>query len=239
MSNQNPSVDYGRLPTAIRFALSQFLKRIATALPAGVASWSAATRRADLQPSIRAVMTDGSEVSRPVVPDVPMLFPSGGGYVLSFPMRAGDQVLRLACERGLGGFKSTHAESSPDAGVVLDGTSSVAIPGFGPLSIAPVSDGAALQTEDGSVYVEVHEERVRVRMGGSDVTLSSDGLVADVDGKVSVSATGDMSLRAGKVSIYGDVEIDGGTLRHNGVDVGSGHRHGQVKPGPGRSGAPA
>ena len=42
----------------------------------------------------------------------------------------------------------------------------------------------------------------------------------------------------GNIGLHGNVAADGGTLTHNGINVGSTHAHSGVQPGPGTTGAP-
>lgn len=47
-----------------------------------------------------------------------------------------------------------------------------------------------------------------------------------------------VQIQAPNIGLHGNVTASGGTLTHNGVNVGSTHAHGGVQPGSGTSGAP-
>jgi phage baseplate assembly protein V len=47
-----------------------------------------------------------------------------------------------------------------------------------------------------------------------------------------------LNLQVGTLTITGNVAISGGTLTHNGKDVGATHKHSGVEPGGGQSGQP-
>ncbi len=65
-------------------------------LPGRIVSYDPRLQRADVQPLIMDGYEDedGSRVSEalPIVTDVPVCFPGGGGYRITFPIKAGDTV---------------------------------------------------------------------------------------------------------------------------------------------------
>ena len=252
MSNRNPDTDYGLLPTMLQFVLQQFRRTLSTCMPSRLRSFDRASRRAVMEDSIKVRMTSGEEKPRAPTADVPIIFPGGGGYILTFPLQAGDQLLRVANERGLSEFKRTFAEASPDAGSFLEAKDAVALPGFGPLSITPAGEGAVLQTVDGSVYIEVHDDRIKVVKGSQTIELDDAGLRADITGDVTVEASGDITAEAGgtatveapsivldgNVRITGTLNVSGSSVRHGSKEIGQTHTHTAVQPGGGVSGPP-
>jgi hypothetical protein len=65
-----------------------------------------------------------------------------------------------------------------------------------------------------------------------DVTLANEG-------DITVESAGSVSITAPTVTVNADVAINGGSLTHNGVNVGDTHVHGGVVPGPADTGAPS
>lgn len=58
-------------------------------------------------------------------------------------------------------------------------------------------------------------------------------------GETVIAASGDgVTITAGNIKLVGDVEIEGGSLTHNGVNVGDDHRHKDVMTGPAVTGPP-
>ncbi|HHW4678639.1 MAG TPA: Gp138 family membrane-puncturing spike protein [Xylella sp.] len=55
------------------------------------------TQTATVQPCIQQVMSDTSLQPWPVLQDVPVVFPRGGGFVLIFPVALGDEG-ELICQ---------------------------------------------------------------------------------------------------------------------------------------------
>lgn len=131
MTSQNPDIDYTHLPAAMRFTLRQLLKGVNTCLPGVVVRYDAPSRRASVQPAVALLTTDGQLIDRPVVADVPVLFPSGGGFALSFPLAPGDPVLLVYSQRGIGGWKRGYRKAAPDPESFFSERDAIAIPGFG------------------------------------------------------------------------------------------------------------
>ena len=207
------------------------------------------TKRAQVQPALRTLVaaTEDEEASslekRPIL-NVPVMWPGGGGITMLHPLAEGDAVLLLFSERGLDAFKQTMKELSDPELRFFEMKDAVAVPWFGTFGINPASDdGATIQTEDGRTFIEVSPTRVRVRHRAQDVTVTDDGLMADITGTAMVAASGDVTIVAPNTTIMGDVVItgelevggslavDGDTLEHQGINVGSDHTHAGVKPG--------
>ena len=158
------------LVRGIPWAVRQLLKQVNTCLPAVVRSYNPATRRAVVEPALPMVGTDNTLLPRPPVPNVPVVFPAGGGYSLTFPLAAGDPVLLVYSQRGIGGFKRSFGLSVPDVDSFFSPRDAVAIAGFGALSITPAVSGAVtLQADDGSAYIA---------LGPSGITLKTAGAIA-------------------------------------------------------------
>ena len=132
MPNRNKEIEPS-LPLAVRFAIKQAFKGINTCLPGLVLDYDRGTRRATVQPALSIMTTDGRFIPRAPVPNVPVVFPSGGGFSLSFPLHDGDPVLLVYSQRGLSGWKITHDQSPPDRISLFDAADAIAIPGFGPV----------------------------------------------------------------------------------------------------------
>lgn len=127
----------------LRRVLDARLMDLHTALPGRVQSYDAATQTADIEPMIkRGVPTGGEEdevalETLPVLPSVPILFPSGGQCFVTFPLAVGDPVLIVFCERDTSQFRGTGAVSDPGVPTMHGLSGAVAIPcAFGPRSAA-------------------------------------------------------------------------------------------------------
>ena len=127
----------------LRRVLDARLADLHTALPGRVRAYDAATQTADIEPMIkRGVPTGGEEdevalETLPVLPSVPVLFPSGGQCFVTFPLAVGDPVLLVFSERETSQFRATGAVSDPGVPTMHGLSGAVAIPcAFGPRSAA-------------------------------------------------------------------------------------------------------
>ena len=172
MSNLDPEIRYDGLASGVRFALTEWTKGLNTCLPGIVHAYDAATRRATVQPAIDILTTDGRTIPRPLVANVPVVTPAGGGWSVSLPLATGDPVLLVFSQRGLTGFKRAHERAAPDADRLMAMADCIAIPGFGPISLTEVSsDGIVLQSNDGAEYIAVEPGGVHIKTTG-ELTLT-------------------------------------------------------------------
>jgi hypothetical protein len=102
----------GSLNGAISFAFKKMLAGTDDMLPAKVLSYSRTTNRARLQIMVPLVTTGSQVLQRAIVASVPVLQLGGGGFVVSFPIAAGNLGWIKACDRDISQFKSTYSNSS-------------------------------------------------------------------------------------------------------------------------------
>ncbi|WP_347004163.1 Gp138 family membrane-puncturing spike protein [Enterobacter roggenkampii] len=78
-------------------------QNLRVAMPGIIQSFDADAVTAVVQPAIRCVETDndGNRTTRdyPLLTDVPVVFPRGGGCTLTFPVNAGDECLVIFADR--------------------------------------------------------------------------------------------------------------------------------------------
>lgn len=191
MTNRNPDLSYDHLDQLLDFWFWQYAKRLHTFGPGMVREYDPETKRAAVQVALNMLVSrDGdmnnlSSMARPVIQDVPVCWPSSGGYVQIMPVRSGDMVMVFFSERGIEAFKETFEVSDPTPDRIMSEIDAVAVPGFGALRITPATTtGAAIQTEDGTKSVRIEEDRVEAYCNGSFVRVE-DGM-ATIDASVIV-----------------------------------------------------
>lgn len=104
------------LAELIRKALDVRLAQLRVAIPARVESYDAATQTADVKPLIKdkLIVEDGEILeSLPVIPAVPVAFPRGGGFFISFPIAAGDTGRIVVCDRSIDQWIKRGGEVDP------------------------------------------------------------------------------------------------------------------------------
>ena len=188
MNEQNKPTP-NNLSESLSFAGSQILTGKWTATPGIVDKYNPATRRAEVKPTPMAKFVSGKHEDHPLCLDVPVLFPSAGGWTLAVKdIPRGEPVLLIFCRRGIQNFKLTFQNAFPSGGM-MDMDSAVAIAGFGSLSITPPA-GISLQNADGSVKVDVSETKIELKIGTlGGATFNADGSVQFKNG-ASINAAG-------------------------------------------------
>jgi hypothetical protein len=210
MSNRSERRSQDSLLEAIRFALDRFKVGLWTAGPGHIQSYDPNTRRAVVIPAIRRKFTDGTTEALPMLHNVPVLHPSGGGFSLLFPLRKGDPVLLVWCQRGIDRFKETYAQEDPSGGI-MELKDAVALAGFGELVISPENaESAVLQTNTGKQALSIHPNKVRIV---SDNLVRVETVQAEVIASESVLIDSPLTRHTGIVEAAGYRGVGGGAAK--------------------------
>jgi phage baseplate assembly protein gpV len=203
-------------------------------------------------PAVKGYETDSTgkrvPLDLPLLVDVPVIFPRGGGVTLTFPVKAGDECLVVFADRCVDFWWQSGGVQEPVSdrqhhladGFALVGPQSQA------QKISGISASAAqLRTDDGAAFIELDP-------GSHAVTVTTPG-------KLTASALGGTEITSPEIVLNGNVTINGnlsqgmgdsgGTATMRGPvkvtnDVTAGgkslmsHTHGGVQTGGGNTGAP-
>lgn len=222
---------------ALRTALSGHQAAIWTALPGVIESFNADAITAVVQPSIKGQLRakDGStsQVTLPLLLDVPVVFPHGGGCALTFPLAEDDECLVVFASRCIDGWWQSGGIQAQAEFRMHDLSDGFAIPG--PWSqatkISNVSTTSTqFRSEDGSTYVDLNPTSQKVKIvapGGFEVdaptnlftgAVTIQGLLTWLAGMTGSVASGVASLITGAVQFVG-------TITSNGHAIDSTHQH--------------
>jgi hypothetical protein len=196
----------------IKGYVNKGVEHLHTAIPGKVIRYDASQQRADIQPLVKERYLDEKVVDYPPILDVPVIFPSAGGGIITFPVEIGDTMLVIFCERSIDKWVRSNTNNTIDPKDTRkhDLSDAVAIPGLYSFQKAKGSD-----TND--VVIKYSGSSIKLKKSG-DIELIPQGLV-----KIS----GDL-LVDGDITTTGDVTADGLTdisLRthvHGGVETGGG-----------------
>lgn len=173
-----------------------------TALPGIVVSFNAAAQTAVVQPAIQQVLLkEGAVRPLPVLQDVPVYFPSGGGLTLTFPVAAGDECLLVFSSRCIDGWWQSGGEQPPGQARTHNLSDGFAFVGVRsrPRALGSVNSSAAqLRTANGAAYIEL-----------------------GADGKVKITAPAGIELRGPVSVINNNVVVTGGDVIADGVSLKS------------------
>lgn len=126
---------------------------INTCLPGIVQSYDEGTQTVTVIPAIRRIFREKGAVDLPKLVDVPVKFPRGGGYVLTFPFKKGDECLLSFSQRCIDFWWKNGGVQLPAEYRMHDLSDAFADVGYSSKpNVVPQlrSDGVELRTVDGS-----------------------------------------------------------------------------------------
>lgn len=228
------------------------MSNLRVALPGIIQSFDPDAVTCVVQPAVKGYESDDagkkSSLSLPLLVDVPVIFPRGGGVTLTFPVKSGDECLLVFSDRCIDfWWQNGGVQESVDSRM-HDLSDAFAI--VGPQSqaqkISGVSTSAAqLRTDDGGAFIELDP-------GSHAVNVTTSG-------KLTASAQGGTEINSPEIVLNGNVTINGNLSQGMGAgggtatmlgpvnvtnDVSAGgislqtHKHGGVETGGGQTGGP-
>lgn len=182
----------------LRAALEGKQAELWTALPGLIESYDPEAQTASVQPALKGfVIAETGEkesVDLPLLVDVPVVFPTGGGFSLTFPVRSGDECLVVFASRCIDGWWASGGVQPPLEGRMHDLSDGFAL--VGPRSqtrlLEPPADDVAVQlrSDDGRAFVEI------------DPTGS---VWVEAAGSVTATARDTITLNAPEIRFWGNV----------------------------------
>lgn len=215
-------------------------KLINCARPGIIEAFDAANQTATVQIAqqmITSIAQDGTKTFQPFSPlhGVPVIFPSGGGFTLTFPIAVGDECLIVFNDREIDNwFLSGGAQSVPTTLRTHDMSDAVCYVGLrsAPRALGDVSTGTAqLRSNDGTTYVEIAGGGIVNVVAPTQINLVSPAVV--ITGTLNVENS---ESSGSPCNINGSI-IATGDIVGNGISLDS-HRHGGVTTGAGDTGSP-
>ena len=180
--------------TAMLYALDGRQAMMWTAIPAIVQAVDFAAMTLTAQISIQGIQTlpDGTEnnVNLPILDDVPICFPSAGGFSLTLPIAVGDEVLIIFASRCIDAWWQNGGVQPPMETRMHDLSDAFAIPGprSQPRVVSGISStNAQLRNDAGTVYLEITPSGSINLVSPSGITMTGN---LNVTG--SITATGDV-----------------------------------------------
>lgn len=165
-----------------------------TALPGILTGIDFDTFTCRVQPSIKGVITDEdgnqTQVALPELLDVPIVFPKGGGFLITFPLAVGDEVLVVFSSRCIDAWWQQGNVQGPMETRMHDLSDGFAIPG--PYSVPKIPSGTVsttnlqIRNSSGLTYVEI-----------------------DAAGKIGLVSPSEIDVTAPLLNLTGNVVITG------------------------------
>ena len=139
-----------------------------------------------LQPLVKAIVqkADGTSeyVSLPSIPDVPIKFPSGGGHILTHPLKEGDEVEANFHSMAFSGWFQNGGEQSPSSAAKQGLSFATCTPGLrsDPNKLQNYSpESAQFRTVDAKSCVDVSPQSVTTNRKDTISKLLDHGMTHD------------------------------------------------------------
>ncbi|OOF40935.1 baseplate protein [Rodentibacter mrazii] len=162
----NYSRDLATPETATDLQIQQDRLNLHTALPAKVVSFDPSKQTVTLAAQIKMQLSDGSGADIPPLVDVPVSFPRGGGFAVTFPLKAGDEGIAIFSERCIDGWWQSSEASLPLDFRLHDLSDAMFIPGIcsTPRTIKSFfTGGLSMQTLDGGTYIRIENGSIKIK----------------------------------------------------------------------------
>lgn len=210
--NQTPSVnpaEEATLTGVLRTAIRKELQQTDGMMPVEVVSYDRATNRATVRHLVQMQGSDGAKVDRAQVSSIRVLQPGNGAFSMSLPIKPGDKGWLLAADRDISVFQQdVDRQDAPNTARMKSFQDGLFMPDAMKMGDVPAGEG----------------DRVVIGSndGGSILSFDGSGFYFTIGGvSVAITAAG--------------IEITGGEVRHNGLNIGSTHTHGGIVPGGGNT----
>ena len=182
-------------------------QNVSTAIPAKVVSVTSLNSKQviDAIPLVNRVYEDNTVLEPATLTDIPLVFPSAGGGVLSFPIAVGDTVLLVYSMRSIDEWSSSDGSAqTPRDSRHFSRSDAIAIPGL-------YTDSTHLQPNTTDVELKFNDLHLILEAGG-DITLSNPSY------SLKLKANGDVLHSSGaKISAGGDFITAAGVSLDNHV----------------------
>lgn len=228
---------------AIQASTRNIQSQIWTSLPGIIVSYDATKNTVTVQPAVqgwrRKQDRSVAYENLPVIPDVPVMFPRGGGYTMTFPIQAGDECEIRFQSRNIDGWWDQGDVQKPLDRRMHDLSDAMVF--LGPMSQKHKIDNISTTT----MQIRSDDEKLLIEQDGAGqkITIKSEDVVVAINkatGKITLTAPTEITLTAPVVKIDGELRVTGevvGKIDGDNIHLTT-HRHGGVQSGGGQTNEP-
>jgi hypothetical protein len=196
---------------AMRLTLDGRQSCLWTAMPGIVTSVNFEAMTCEVQPAIQGTVTDENGVTQsvnlPLLVDVPIVFPSAGGFLITLPLKADDEILVVFASRCIDAWWQSGGIQRPMEARLHDLSDGFAIPGPRSQSRLPAgavsSTSAQLRNDAGTTYIEI-DALGKIKL----VSPSEIDLIGPVKVTGALTFTGSLNL-TGNLNVTGTITATG------------------------------
>lgn len=214
---------------AIRSIISTELADVYTTLPGEVVSYDGIFVTA--RPALAKRLANGENLPAPQIVRVPVCWPvgdvRGAQALISVPLKAGDAIKLSFSARALENWLMGD-NGPPDDPRQFDLSDAFATPLLRPGTIAADTDNVSIQYGPGTLKLspageltfQVKNWTVQAEQTTFNTPVTINGPLVYTQGMAGEGGAGGASMR-----IRGGVAYEGGSITHNGKNIGDSHRH--------------
>lgn len=211
------------LYATIQYALEGLRSEIQTSTPAIIQSFDPNKLTCTAQPTIKMIVTnlDGSKksIALPIIVDIPVIFPSGGGFTLTFPLKQGDECLLIFASRCIDAWWYSGGVQNQDDIRFHDYSDGFALVGVKSLpNVIPSisTDSVQLRNDTGTSFIEIK--------ANGDIDLTAPTITMNANNKVIMNTplvefagniSGTNTLGTGTATFNGEGTFNGHTVGHH------------------------
>lgn len=197
--------------------IEQQSRELLFALPGRIESYDAGKQRASIRLQLQYYVPDGlgGRVAKehPVLSNVPIAFPQGGGFFCSFPLAQGDPVTVVFCDVPIGAWLQKGSVCEPGAEDRHTTAGAIALPAGpqpskSPLQSADASNMMLGKDGTGAAQIELTPTEIHLGRGATEalaiaskVRADLSALMAAVSACVTPTPGGGAALKAAIVAL--------------------------------------
>lgn len=187
---------------AMKVALAGWQRGIWTALPALVTAYDPATNTCTCQPTIKAVIVQQdpttnqqtqAPVNLPTLIHVPVVFPGGGGYSMTFPIKSGDEVLVVFSSRCIDAWWQSGGVQQQIEHRAHDLSDGIAIVGLRSVPAVPANISTTtmqIRSDDGTSFIELDaSNNININAPTHNLTFNTMNATLDAAGNLAVKGS--------------------------------------------------
>lgn len=216
----------GNEEEALKVMTENYIQNARVAIPAIIVQFDPQKQTASVQPAIKDTL-QGQSVALPELSDVPVQFPRAGGYIITFPVKAGDECLLVFSDMCIDGWWQSGGIQNQAEKRRHDLSDACAILGITsvPKALKNVCmEGVQIRNDSGTDYIQISEQGILLKSKNIRIEGTTDIVgVTTING--SRIGTDGTSTIKGNVNITGDAVIGGISFAghtHSGVETGGG-----------------
>lgn len=192
-------------------AIENRLKDLHTAMPGIIVSFNPTNQTATVQPAIRRIFVTKEEEKTILTPadlpkliHVPVIFPNGGGFSLTFPVAPNDECLLIFCERDTAAWFKKSGVRTPDTYRMHHLSDAVCIVGMSsePNKITNFDpDNVVLRDRNNYNYIKITDD---------------ENIIINAVNTITINAYNEMYVNVPQTYWVGDIDIEGSIVQHDG-----------------------